>query len=61
MPVFALVGIILYIPGFPPYEKLEQFILPPPLPFEAALDPNDYVIAKAEKMLEGKLVGSIAN
>ena len=55
--VFALVSIIVYTPGFPPYEKLESFVPPPPLLFEAALDPKDYVIGKAKKVLEGQLVG----
>ncbi|XP_057375784.1 adipocyte plasma membrane-associated protein Hemomucin-like [Daphnia carinata] len=53
----VILGVILFIPGFPPYSSLEPFIAPPPLPFEGALDPKDYALAKAEKLFEGEIVG----
>lgn len=53
----VILGIIFFIPGLPPYSTLEPFEAPPPLPFEGALDPKDYVLTKAEKLFEGQLVG----
>ena len=53
----VILGVIWIIPGLPPYTPLESFIAPLPLPFEGALNPNDFSLAKAEKLFEGELVG----
>lgn len=53
----VILAIILFIPGLPPYSNLESFSPTPPLPFDGALDPQDYLLSKAEKLFEGELVG----
>lgn len=50
-------GVILIIPGLPPYLKLESFTASPPLRFEGTLDSKDYVLSKAEKLFKGQLIG----
>lgn len=54
---FIILGVILFVPGFPPYSKLEPFSPTPPLAFEGALDPKDYLLARAEKLFKGEIVG----
>ncbi|XP_046452409.1 adipocyte plasma membrane-associated protein-like [Daphnia pulex] len=54
---FIVLCVILFIPGLPPYSKLEPFSPTPPLAFEGALDPKDYALAKAEKLFDGEIVG----
>lgn len=53
----VILGIIFFIPGLPPYSNLDTFVAPPPLPFEGALDPKDFALAKGEKLFKGQLVG----
>ncbi len=55
--VFGIVGAIMFLPGLPPYEKLEPYFPSPPLPLEGVLASKDYALSKAEKVLEGQLVG----
>lgn len=53
----VILGIILFVPGFPPHGNFTVINVKPPLPLEGALDPKDFSLNQVQKLFEGQLVG----